>query len=467
MKLNGLKGLAGLALAAGMAFAPLAPALAQNAAAPEAAAAPAAAAPAEAAPAAAAPAAPAEKPWAPDTGDTAWMLTSMALVLMMMVPGLGLFYGGMVRGKNLISVMAQTFAIGGVLTVLWMLMGYSLAFTSNPNAGLNKFIGGTGDFLLAALKPDSHSALAGTIPESVFMCFQMTFAIITPALIIGAFAERMKFSAILLFMSLWLLVVYAPIAHMVWGGGILGGLGVLDFAGGTVVHINAGIAGLVCCLVLGKRKGYGHENMAPNNVLYTAVGAALLWVGWFGFNAGSALGAGTLAGTAMMSTQIATGAALVTWMFIEWAHRKKPTLLGMASGAIAGLVAITPACGFVSPTGALAVGLIAGIVCYGGAVFLKHMLGYDDSLDVWGVHGVGGIAGALLTGVFADPSVNSLAEGHSLVKQVIGVSVTLVWSGVASLIILMICKVTTGLRVSEDAEVEGLNLASHGEMLHP
>jgi Amt family ammonium transporter len=468
MKLISLKGLAGLALAAGMAFAPLAPALAQNTEAP-AAAAPAETAPPAAAPAAtAAPAAaPAEKPWAPDTGDTAWMLTSMALVLMMMVPGLGLFYGGMVRGKNVISVMAQTFAIAGLLTVLWMVMGYSLAFTPNPSEGMNKFIGGSSNFFLAALKPDSHHSLAGTIPESVFMCFQMTFAIITPALIIGAFAERMKFSAVLLFMALWLLVVYAPVAHWVWGGGFLGGLGVLDFAGGTVVHINAGISGLVCCLVLGKRKGYGTDNMAPNNVLYTAIGAALLWVGWFGFNAGSAVGAGTLAGTAMMSTQIATGAALVTWMVVEWVHRKKPTLLGMASGAIAGLVAITPACGFVSPTGALIIGLVAGVVCYGGAVFLKHAFKYDDSLDVWGVHGIGGIAGALLTGVLADPSVNSLAEGHSLMKQAIGVSVTLVWAGVVSLVLLMICKFTVGLRVSEDEEIEGLNMASHGEMLHP
>jgi Amt family ammonium transporter len=471
MKLQGMKRLAGLLLALAVIGGPLAStqARAQDAA-PAAAAAPAAstAAPATAAPAPApAPAAAPAKPWAPDTGDTAWMLTSMALVLMMMVPGLGLFYGGMVRGKNIISVMAQTFAIAGILTVLWMIAGYSLAFTSNASDGLNKFIGGYGDFFLAGVKPDSHSSLAGTIPESVFMCFQMTFAIITPALIIGAFAERMKFSAVLLFMSLWLLAVYAPVAHWVWGGGFLGGLGVLDFAGGTVVHINAGISGLVCCLVLGKRKGYGTDNMAPTNVLLTAVGAALLWVGWFGFNAGSAVGAGTLAGTAMMSTQIATGAALATWMFIEWIHRKKPTLLGMASGAIAGLVAITPACGFVSPTGALIIGLVAGVVCYGGAVFLKHLFGYDDSLDVWGVHGIGGIAGALMTGVLADPSVNSLAQGHSIVKQAIGVSATLVWAGLMSLVILLICKITTGLRVTEEAELEGLNVASHGEALHP
>jgi len=470
MKFQVLKRLAGLALALAVVGGPL---TATSAHAQDAASAPAAAAPAasEAAPAAAPAPAPAvtaeEKPWAPDTGDTAWMLTSMALVLMMMVPGLGLFYGGMVRSKNIISVMAQTFGIAGVLTVLWMVAGYSLAFTTNDSAGLNKFIGGGANFMLAGVKPDSHSALAGTIPESVFLCFQMTFAIITPALIIGAFAERMKFSAVLLFMCLWLLVVYAPVAHWVWGGGFLGGMGVLDFAGGTVVHINAGISGLVCCLVLGKRKGYGTDNMAPTNVLLTAVGAALLWVGWFGFNAGSALGAGTLAGTAMLSTQIATGAALATWMFIEWIHRKKPTLLGMASGAIAGLVAITPACGFVNPTGALIIGLVAGVVCYVGAVMLKHALGYDDSLDVWGVHGIGGIAGALLTGVLADPKVNSLAEGHSIVKQAIGVSATLAWAGLASLVILLICKVTTGLRVSEEAEVEGLNVASHGEALHP
>jgi ammonium transporter, Amt family len=483
---SGLKRLAGVALAAMIMGAPLAStAYAQDTAAPaaaapvvapeipatEAAASPAApdTAAAESSPVAAAAesaAAPAEEAWAPDTGDTAWMLTAMVLVLMMFLPGLALFYGGMVRSKNVISVMAQCFALAGVLSVLWMVAGYSLALSTNPDENLNKYIGGFSNFFLAELKPDSHHGLAGTIPETVFMTFQMTFAIITPALIIGAFAERMKFSAILIFMSLWLLVVYAPVAHWVWGGGFLGGLGVLDFAGGTVVHINAGIAGLVCAIFVGKRKGYGTENLAPHNVLYTGIGAGLLWVGWFGFNAGSAVGAGTLAGTAMANTQIAAAAAVVSWMAVEWIHRKKPTLLGMASGAIAGLVAITPACGFVTPQGALWIGLIAGFGCYAGAVWLKKALKYDDSLDVFGVHGIGGIIGALLTGVFADASVNSLAEGASVLKQFYGIAGTIIWCAVASTIILLICKITVGVRVSEEAEMEGLDTASHGEAIH-
>jgi Amt family ammonium transporter len=435
-----------------------------NAAAPAAEAAPVAEAPA---PAEAAPA-PAEEEtkWAPDSGDTAWMLTSMALVLMMMIPGLGLFYGGMVRKKNLIGVMTQVFAITGLVTVLWMAVGYTMAFSTNPDEGMNKFVGGFSNMFLKSVKVDAPNALAGTIPEYVFMAFQMTFAIITPALVIGAFAERMKFSAVLLYMGLWLVFVYAPIAHWVWGGGFLGGLGVLDFAGGTVVHINAGISGLVAAIVLGKRKGFGHENMAPNNVLFTAIGAALLWVGWFGFNAGSAVGANNLAGLAMANTQIATGAAALAWMTIEWFDRKKPGLLGLASGAIAGLVAITPACGFVNPMGALIIGIASGLVCYAAAVWLKKALKYDDSLDVFGVHCVGGILGALLTGVLADPTVNSLAEGATLGKQVIGVAVTLVYSAVAGFIILMICKFTTGIRVTEEQEVEGLDLALHGETLH-
>ncbi|MEO6379392.1 MAG: ammonium transporter, partial [Caulobacteraceae bacterium] len=377
-----------------------------------------------------------------------------------------LFYGGMVRHKNLIGVMAQVFAITGIITVLWTVLGYTIAFSTNPDMGLNKYIGGFSNVLLNAVKVDAPNALAGTIPEYVFMSFQMTFAIITPALIIGAFAERMKFSAVILYMSLWLVFVYAPIAHWVWGGGFLGSLGVLDFAGGTVVHINAGISGLVCALVLGKRKGFGHENMAPNNVLFTAIGAALLWVGWFGLNAGSAVGAGNLAGLAMANTQIATGVAAVTWMTVEWFDRKKPGLLGLASGAIAGLVAITPACGFVNPKGALIIGIAAGAVCYASAVWLKKALKYDDSLDVFGVHCVGGILGALLTGVLADPVVNSLGAGANLGKQAIGVLVTLVYSGVAGFVILMICKFTTGLRVTEEQEVEGLDLALHGETIH-
>jgi len=473
MKLNGLKGLAGLALAAGMAFAPLAPALAQNAAAPEAAA-PAAAAPAEAAPAEAAPAAPAPAP-APeaaapapklDTGDTAWMLTSTALVLLMTIPGLALFYGGMVRKKNVIATVAQSFAITCLVTVLWMVVGYSLSFTANPADGLNKYIGGVGSAMMHGLSMTSTNSLAATIPESVFMMFQMTFAIITPALICGAYAERMKFSALLLFTALWSLLVYVPIAHMVWGGGILGGLGVLDFAGGTVVHINAGVAGLVCALVLGKRKGFGVDNMAPNNLVLTMIGASLLWVGWFGFNAGSAVASNALAGMAMLNTQVATAAAALAWMVVEWIERKKPSMLGLASGAVAGLVAVTPAAGFVNPQGALIVGIVAGVVCYAGAVWIKKAFKYDDSLDAFGVHGIGGVAGALLTGVLADAAVNPLGKDATLMKQVIGVSATIVWTAIGTLVILYICKFTTGLRVSDEGEVEGLDLALHGESMH-
>ena len=441
-----------------------APAFAQDAA-PAAAAAPTTeAAPAAAAPAVAAPAE-AAKPKL-DTGDTAWLLTSTALVLMMTIPGLALFYGGMVRKKNIIATVAQSFVITCLISVIWMVAGYSLAFSSNPNTTLNGFIGGLGNIMLHNVSMDSANALAPTIPEYVFVMFQMTFAIITPALITGAFAERMKFSATVLFMVLWSLIVYAPIAHAVWGGGMLGSDGVLDFAGGTVVHINAGIAGLVCCLVLGKRKGYGTENMAPHNLVLTMIGASLLWVGWFGFNAGSAVASNALAGVAMLNTQVATAAAALAWMFIEWFDRKKPGMLGLASGAVAGLVAITPAAGFVNPTGALIIGVVGGGVAYFGAVYLKKLLKYDDSLDVFGVHGLAGIAGALLTGVLADPKINSLGEGASLMKQVTGVGATVIYSGVATFVILMICKFTTGLRVSEEGEVEGLDQSQHGEALH-
>ena len=407
-----------------------------------------------------------QKELALDQGSAAWMLTSTALVLMMTIPGLALFYGGMVRRKNVIATVAQSFAITCLVTVLWMVIGYSLSFTTNPAEGLQKYIGGTAALLMHGVTNESTNSLAATIPESVFMMFQMTFAIITPALIAGAFAERMKFSALMLFITLWSLLVYAPIAHMVWGGGILGGLGVLDFAGGTVVHINAGIAGLMCALVLGKRKGYGQENMAPHNLVFTMIGASLLWVGWFGFNAGSAVASNALAGAAMLNTQVATAAAGLTWMVIEWFERKKPGMLGLASGAVAGLVAITPASGFVNPTGALIVGVIGAAAAYAGAVWLKKLLKYDDSLDAFGVHGIAGMAGALLTGVLADPAINSLGSGASLGKQVIGVAATLVWSGVGTLVILYICKFTTGLRVSEEGEVEGLDLALHGEALH-
>jgi Amt family ammonium transporter len=414
---------------------------------------------------------PAPAPAAPpppklDTGDTAWMLTSTALVLMMTIPGLAMFYAGMVRKKNVLATAMQCFAITCLVTVLWMIAGYSLAF--GDGGKLNAYIGGLSKFFLAGVGKD---ALQGTIPETVFMVFQMTFAIITPALIVGAFADRMKFSALLWFMGLWSIVVYAPIAHWVWGGGFLASAGVLDFAGGTVVHINAGVAGLVACLVLGKRKGYGSENMAPHNLTLSVIGASLLWVGWFGFNAGSAAAANGLAGMAMAVTQIATAAAALAWMFVEWASRKKPSVLGIISGAVAGLVAITPASGFVNPTGALVIGIAAGIICYWGATALKNKLGYDDSLDVFGIHGIGGIVGALLTGVFAVKAVgdkSGLIEGN--VKQVLiqleGIVGTIVWCAIASLVILKIIDVVMGLRVDDETEVAGLDINLHGETVH-
>ncbi|TIT30468.1 MAG: ammonium transporter, partial [Mesorhizobium sp.] len=359
----------------------------------------------EAAPAAAA-AAPAAAPTPVlDTGNTAWMLTSTALVLMMTIPGLALFYGGMVRKKNVLATIMQSFAITCLVTVLWFMFGYSLAFSDG--GGMNAYLGGTSKFFHHGITTASlWLPGVANIPEFVFSMFQMTFAIITPALIAGAFAERFKFSALLIFMALWLLVVYVPIAHWVWGGGFLGTAGVLDFAGGTVVHINAGVAGLVCALVLGKREGYGTTNMAPHNLVYSVIGASLLWVGWFGFNAGSELAADGLAGAAMLNTQVATAAAALAWMFAEWIIAKKPSVLGIISGAVAGLVAVTPASGFVNPTGAFIVGIVAGVVCYLSAVKVKHMFGYDDSLDAFGVHGVGGVIGALLTGVLADPAIN-------------------------------------------------------------
>ena len=474
MKTLRFQKLTGLALAAMIAGGALAPAAFAQEAAPVAAeaAAPAAATPETAAPMAAAPApaeaAPAEEEAKPalDTGDTAWVLTSTALVLMMTIPGLALFYGGMVRRKNVIATVAQSFAITCLISVVWMVAGYSLSFGANANEGLNKVIGGLGNAFLAGVTMESTNSLAATIPESVFVMFQMTFAIITPALIAGAYAERIKFSAVLVFTVLWSLLVYAPTAHAVWGGGFLGGAGVLDFAGGTVVHINAGVAGLVCALVLGRRKGYGSDNMAPHNLVLTMIGASLLWVGWFGFNAGSAVGSNALAGVAMLNTQVAAAAAAIAWMLIEWVERKKPGMLGLASGAVAGLVAITPAAGFVNPQGALVIGLLGGAGGYFGAVWLKRLLKYDDSLDAFGVHGVAGIIGALLTGVLADPKVNSLGEGASLMTQVYGVAVTIGFTAVATFIILMVVKYTIGLRVSEEAEIEGLDMSQHGEALH-
>src|SRR5471030_1501625 len=346
-----------------------------------------------------------------DSGDTAWMLASSALVLLMTVPGLALFYAGMVRKKNILATAAQSFGATCIITVLWMIIGYSVAFTTNPNSQANQFIGSFNSFMLTSMTLKSINPLAGTIPESVYMFFQMTFAIITPALIAGAIADRMKFSAFMWFMSLWLLLIYCPIAHWVWGGGFLGTWGALDYAGGTVVHLNAGTAGLVACLMLGKRVGYGTENMAPHNLLFALIGASLLWVGWFGFNAGSAVTAGYNAGMAAAAAQIATAAAALGWMFAEWIINRKPSVLGMISGAVAGLVAITPASGFVDAFGALIIGLSAGVVCYIASVWVKRWLGYDDALDTWGVHGVGGALGAMMTGMFAKNAINSLGKG--------------------------------------------------------
>lgn len=396
-----------------------------------------------------------------DSGDTAWMLTSTALVLLMTIPGLALFYGGMVRKKNVLSVLMQCFAICCLMTVLWFLFGYSLALTPNGNEALNQVIGSLDKVFLLGV---TATSLSGTIPEWLFIMFQMTFAIITPALIVGAFAERMKFSALLWFSGLWLILIYIPVAHSVWGGGFLGSAGVLDFAGGTVVHINAGIAGLVAALIVGKRKGYGTVSMAPHNLTLSMIGASLLWVGWFGFNAGSAVASNALAAVAMLNTQVATAAAALAWMFAEWIVARKPSLLGIVSGAVAGLVAITPAAGFVNPTGSLLIGLIAGIGCYIAAVPVKKLLGYDDSLDVFGVHGVGGIIGAILTGVFADASVNPAGKAASAPLQVYGVAVTIVYTAVVSALILFIIKAVIGLRVSTaDEEAQGLDISLHGE----
>lgn len=396
-------------------------------------------------------------------GDTAWMLISTALVLFMTIPGLALFYGGMVRKKNVLATLMQSFAITALITVLWAVIGYSLAFTvGSPYLGdLSRVMLDGMVYLKEAGKLAVHP-LAGTIPESVFMTFQMTFAIITPALITGAFAERMKFSAMLVFMALWSLLVYVPVAHWVWApGGWMADKGVLDFAGGTVVHINAGIAGLVTALVLGKRVGFGKEAMPPHNLVLTLVGASMLWVGWFGFNAGSAAAADGRAGMAMVTTQLATAAAALAWMFAEWLTKKKPSVLGIASGAVAGLVAITPAAGFVDVKGSLIIGLAAGVVCFWGATGLKHMLGYDDSLDAFGVHGIGGILGALLTGVFAVKEIGG-AEG-SLAAQALGVGVTAAYCAVVTFILLKLIDIAIGLRVAEDEEREGLDVILHGE----
>ena len=408
-----------------------------------------------------------------NSGDTAWMITSSALVLMMTIPGLGLFYGGMVRKKNVLATLAQSFGATALITVLWMIIGYSIAFTSNPSASTNAWIGGFSYLFLVPMGLNAVSSLAGTIPESVYMFFQMTFAIITPALIAGALADRMKFSAFLWFMGLWLIFVYCPIAHWVWGGGWLGTMGALDYAGGTVVHLNAGTAALVTCLVLGKRIGLGTENMSPHNLVLSVIGASLLWVGWFGFNAGSAVTAGYNAGMAAAATQIATAAAALGWMFAEWIVAKKPSVLGMISGAVAGLVAITPASGFVDPVGALIIGIAAGVVCYISAVWVKKAIGYDDSLDAWGVHGVGGALGAMLTGAFAKKAINSTGSGwltdgngHQMLVQFYDVAAVFLYCGIVTFIILKVIDMVVGLRVSPEVEVEGLDINLHGETVH-
>jgi ammonium transporter, Amt family len=457
---------------AATASAPDATASAPAASAPaaDASAAPAASAPADAsAAAAAAPAAP-TAPFSVDSskinaGDTAWMLTSTALVLFMTIPGLALFYAGMVRKKNVLATVMQSFAITCVVTVVWTVVGYSLAFTPG-----NSFIGGFSRVFLSGMnyiKTDKAttltvSHLATTIPETVYFCFQLTFAIITPALITGAFADRMKFSSMLVFMTLWSILVYSPIAHMVWEPtGWLASAGILDFAGGTVVHINAGIAALVCALVLGKRTGYGKDVMAPHNLVLTMIGGSMLWVGWFGFNAGSAVAADGRAGFAMLTTQIATAMAALSWMFAEWIAKGKPSVLGIVSGAVAGLVAITPASGFVGVAGALIIGLLAGAICFWSATWLKHKLGYDDSLDAFGVHCVGGIVGAILTGVFAVKDISGLDA--SVLLQVKGVLTTIIYSGVVSFVLLKVIDMVMGLRVTEEEEREGLDVILHGE----
>jgi Amt family ammonium transporter len=395
-----------------------------------------------------------------NAGDTAWMLTSTCLVLLMTIPGVALLYGGMVSKKNIISTITQTFMITCLVTLLWFIVGYSLSFSEGS---FNSFVGGFSNLFLKGVGVES---LSGTIPESVFVVFQLTFAIITAALICGAIAERMNFSALVIFIAVWILLVYAPICHMVWGGGLLASLGVLDFAGGTVVHINCGIAGLVAAIVLGERK----NKSRPHNLLLSLIGTSLLWVGWFGFNAGSAVAANGGAGMAMLVTQVATATAGLAWMFAEWGFGKKPSLLGILSGAIAGLVAITPAAGFVGPVGAFFIGLIAGIACYWASTKLKNKFGYDDSLDVFGIHGVGGVVGAILTGIFAKEAIGGAAgllEGNTgqLWLQLIGVAFTVVYTGVLTYVILKIVNLITPLRATSEEETQGLDLNQHGEQI--
>ncbi len=412
-----------------------------------------------------------------DSGDTAWMLTSTALVLSMTIPGLALFYGGLVRTKNVLSVLMQCFALAAVMTLVWVVWGYSLAFdTAGMEAGVTNaasFVGGLDKALLRGVGID---ALTGTVPETVFVTFQLTFAIITPALIVGAFAERMKFSAMLLFMVVWVTVVYAPICHMTWSGdgAFFWDLGILDFAGGTVVHINSGVAALVAALVIGKRRGYPDTLIPPHSLVITVIGASMLWVGWFGFNAGSALAADGAAGMAMLVTQVATAAAAAAWMVVEWIKHGKASVLGVVTGAVGGMVAITPASGSVGPLGAIAIGAAAGVLCFLGATTLKQRLGYDDSLDVFGVHGIGGMAGAILTGVFAAESLGGQGFGATAAgvthtmggqvwAQIVGVLVTTIYCAVLSFVILKAVDAVIGLRVDEDEEERGLDISLHNE----
>lgn len=419
-------------------------------------------------PAVAAPAAPLlahQAPLALNEASSAWILTSTALVLMMTLPGLALFYGGMVRRKNVIATLAHSTAAFAIVTVLWFVAGYSLSFGSGGAA--DGFVGGLEAAFLNGVAPSTAHALAPGLPEFLWIAYQLTFAVITPALIAGAFAERIKFSASILFFFLWHLLVYAPICHQVWGGGWIGSLGVLDFAGGAVVHVNAGVAGLVAALVLGPRHGFGRDNMAPHNLAFTAIGAGLLLVGWLGFNAGSAWAADGIAAVAAFNTLLAAAAAAIGWTAVEWIDHKRPTLLGLLSGLVAGLVGITPAAGLVDPKGAFVIGLVSGPACYAGAVWLKRALKYDDSLDAFGVHGIGGVVGALLTGVFATAAINPAGADASLLKQMIGLLAVVAGSGVGTFLILMACKFTTGLRVAKDEEIEGLDYTQHGETIHP
>jgi Amt family ammonium transporter len=467
--------------AASLALAQEAPAsaVASEAAAPESAAAveSAAASDSAAAPAAEAPA-PAllasQKPLALDTAATTYLIFCTAMVLMMTLPGLALFYGGMVRKKNIVATVTQSVAVTCVVGIVWFVVSYSMAFgtVSNPVFGVpadlaNKFFGGFDNIMLNKVNASTAYSATPGIPEMTWISYQLTFAVITPALITGAFAERVKFSGLLLFMILWSILVYAPICHMAWGGGLMSQMGVLDFAGGAVVHCNSGVAGLVSALFLGRRKGYGTEQMAPNNVIFIMIGAALLFVGWIGFNAGSEWAGDAVASAALFNTILCTCVAGVSWKIVEWIFRGKPSLVGILSGMVAGLVVITPACGFVNPMGAFWCGVAAGPVCYISATWIKKLLGYDDSLDAFGIHGAGGFLGAVLTGVFADPAINSL--GHSGIEQVItqlkGLGITIVWSAIGTLLILIICKFTTGLRVSEADELAGLDSSQHDEVL--